>query len=522
MSILKRPYLHPLLAGLFPVAALLGHNLAQIQVFQGLRALAVAGLGALVLLGLLTLLLRSPSRAALLATLALVLFYAYGHVYQVFKLTEVLGVQIGRHRVLLPLWLALFGAGTWYSLKGIKNVGPLTEALNVFALIAMAFPVTQALSFEFQTQRAANAASLIAQAEPLAGSGETRTMPDIYYILFDSYARDDVLLETFGQDNANFLSELEARGFYVARCSRSNYAQTELSLSSTLNLNYLHELDDRVGTGEEPNGLLPALLRQNRTTRILKELGYHDVAFETGYYAFHFYDADYYFSPGESPLETWEITGGLNSFEVMLIKTTAGLVVTDAAGSLPFGLEDDIFYPNKRHRERVLFDLEMLERIPNLVPSPKFVFALIISPHEPYVFDENGEYIQDPKPETLEGHIPLYRDQVRYLNQRILEVVDVILSTSRTPPVIILQADHGPAYIGKQERTAILNAYHLPDGGRERLYETISPVNSFRTIFSAYFGFDFERLEDVSYFSDYENRYAFEVVPNSRPGCPAP
>ena len=72
-----------------------------------------------------------------------------------------------------------------------------------------------------------------------------------------------------------------------------------------------------------------------------------------------------------------------------------------------------------------------------------------------------------------------------------------------------------------EERIAILIAYHLPGDASDQLYPTISPVNTFRLIFSLYLSVDFELLEDVSSFSTYEQPFDRELVPNSRDGCDA-
>jgi hypothetical protein len=45
-----------------------------------------------------------------------------------------------------------------------------------------------------------------------------------------------------------------------------------------------------------------------------------------------------------------------------------------------------------------------------------------------------------------------------------------------------------------------LNAYYLPNGGDAALYDHISPINTFRTLFSYYFDADYERLPDISYY----------------------
>lgn len=47
---------------------------------------------------------------------------------------------------------------------------------------------------------------------------------------------------------------------------------------------------------------------------------------------------------------------------------------------------------------------------------------------------------------------------------------------------------------------SILNAYYIPNNVNLFLYETITPVNTFRIILNNYFGQNLPLLEDKSYF----------------------
>lgn len=71
-----------------------------------------------------------------------------------------------------------------------------------------------------------------------------RPLPDVYDLIMDAYERDDVLLEMHNFDITPILRELEARGFYVARGSLSKFRETELSLTSVLNLHYVQSFQD--------------------------------------------------------------------------------------------------------------------------------------------------------------------------------------------------------------------------------------------------------------------------------------
>jgi len=96
---------------------------------------------------------------------------------------------------------------------------------------------------------------------------------------------------------------------------------------------------------------------------------------------------------------------------------------------------------------------------------------------------------------------------LQFINERILAVLDTILQESETPPIIVLQGDHGPQtrqQLDPEIRLPILNAYYLPGGGDAYLYPTISPVNSFRLVLDLYFGTAWGLIDDDYHFADYD------------------
>jgi hypothetical protein len=106
-----------------------------------------------------------------------------------------------------------------------------------------------------------------------------------------------------------------------------------------------------------------------------------------------------------------------------------------------------------------------------------------------------------------------YADQVAYLNDRVLRIIDNILATSETEPVILLQGDHGPEQGGSSDRMAILSAYRLP-GGNDVIYPKISPVNSFRVVFNQVWDSDLPLLEDKAHFSTYNRPFDYSIIDN--------
>ncbi len=201
---------------------------------------------------------------------------------------------------------------------------------------------------------------------------------------------------------------------------------------------------------------------------------------------------------------------GLNDFEALLIKTSMGVILMDAETVFSSTLSPAVTSPRQAHYDYVLYTLDTLEAAP-LIPSPKFVFAHLISPHGPYVFNADGEFIPGEN-DNEQGYI----EQVKYLNSRLIPLLENIIEKSETPPIIILQADHGGhgTQFDQDHRMNILNAYYLPGDGAQQLYESISPVNSFRLVFDTYFGSEYGLLHDTSYYSSIENFFDFVIVPN--------
>ena len=101
------------------------------------------------------------------------------------------------------------------------------------------------------------------------------------------------------------------------------------------------------------------------------------------------------------------------------------------------------------------------------------------------------------------------------------EIITYILEHSRQKPIIIIQGDHGSGYhldwasqenTCLRERFSILNAYYLPGKKKVNLYPSITPVNSFRVVFNAYFKANLPMLPDRSYYSTWDQPYDLHEV----------
>lgn len=489
---------HPFLLSAYAVLALASWNIQYVSLAVVIRPLSLSLLASLLLLVLLRCLLKDWLRAGLLATCWLLLFFSYGHLYELLRSVQVFHIALGRNRYLAPLWLTLAALSLYAAIRKSLPLKSISSTLNLFLFVALLFPLAR-------LTRAAMRPSTLPEASlPRSFSLEKplvqpSRLPDIYYIVLDAYGRSDVLARAYSVDNSEFIGELEKRDFYVATCSQSNYAQTALSFASTLNLNYLDALGVSAQNGD---WMLRQLIQNNTIGQVLSSYGYETVAFATGFPNVEWTNADRFLSP----LGSRRVT----EFEALLLRSSASLTLLD------LGLLKTDAETAEAFRERTRFVLDALEKFPREA-GPKFVFAHLIIPHPPFVFDSHGEPT-GKGPQPLESQYSAgeyrvgYAAQVEFINGRILTVVDKIMADSSEPPIIVIAGDHGPGFSSHQDRMSILNAYYLPEGNVS-LYRTISPVNTFRLILKEYFYYDFDLLPDLGYFSLYTNPYEYELIP---------
>lgn len=510
-SLLDRRLLYPLLFALYPVLVLLVHNIEEIDPLSGTRSIVVVLVGTLLLWVCLYFLFRSWERAALLCLWFVLLFFTYGHIYGYFEQATNWLRLLGRHRSLLPIWLILALVGFWWLSKKVRYTPSWTYTLNVIGIVLISIQLVQlgAFGLKIMVSPRQNNASLEENLHPdFAGLilPDDQVLPDVYYIILDAYARQDELENTFGFENQDFIEWLQEKGFYVAQCSQSNYAQTMLSLGSTFNMNYLDELAPDLQADSDSRIPLRALIKHSTTRAIFEQLGYTLIAFESGYRWTQLEDVDIYLSPQTK--SHWQ----MNNFEIMLMRTSAGLIFSDLT-VLPKLLRPDLDGQKREHYQRIMFTLDRLEQIPLEINSPKFVFVHFLAPHGPHVFDAEGQQVLYEDSLESEIYLKAYIDEIHYLNKRLEGIIESIFENSPAPPIIIIQADHGHELASQITRMAILNAYYLPEG-QEDLYANISPVNTFRLVFSQLFNQPFETLEDKSFFSYYQTPYEYISIAN--------
>lgn len=512
---------YPLAFAAYPVLSLLASNIREVDPAVAMRPMLLSLAGAWILVGGLRILAGSWREAALIGSLCILTFFSYGHIYSAVKNEVLFGVVIGRHRYLLPaLGFLLVAFAVWVT-RWKGSLARQTRILNLVGFALLVLPVLQLGRFAVQAEAGIRRVEAARAASPQLSLPASGYLPDIYYIVLDGYTRADALEGEFGFDNSAFVDSLVDLGFYVAECSRSNYAFTISSLAAALNMDYLIAWDKTSKElGSEINESW-GLLRHSLVRRYLEDAGYMTIAFDTGHQWSRFTDADIYLSLEGKPLLLQE----LDPFESLLANSTAAMILAHREIQVFAGraqaIDDHVpraGFPLERYVEGQLFILDQLPEIPK-IRRPTFAFVHLLTTHVPYVFtpegdiwDDEGFYYGATKEPADEWHLQVgYLSAIEYTNLRMLEILRTIIAESQQPPIIVMHGDHG---LRDENRLQILNAYYLPPYAKHMLYPHISPVNSFRVVFDGVFGTSLGLLEDLSYMEG-----APEPEPETSPAC---
>lgn len=486
-NITDRP-IYLILLALYPSIALLALNIREADPSVVVRPLVVSLVFSLVIALLHLLFIKIKGDAYIQTAVFLVLFFSYGHVYTFITKTE-FARQMGLYTH-VPLFI-VFALIYLLGRHQRKFLARQTAAINLVSLVLLIIPF-----FQIGQYIASTRSDDLHESADIPDYLQSDANPDIYYIILDAYNRADNM-RTLGFDNSQFLDVLREMGFFIADCSQSNYQRTALSLASSLNMDYLFNAIPNEGPKDDNAQPVYNSIKNNRVRQELKKMGYQIIAFQSGYRWGEWRDADIFFKPDSNLLFAKYLT----PFERLYLESTAAKIPIDLNW---LSFLDNPFLQYGEHYERVHYALDTLPEVTAL-PGPKFTYAHLIIPHSPYVFLPDGSI--NPEVNSLEwtdeeGYI----NNVKFINSAIEPVIRKIIQESERPPIIVIQGDHGTAFL-QDRRYFILNAYYLPGKEDVEIPSTTTPVNTFRLIFNLYFGTDFPYRENVSFTNDIGRPY---------------
>jgi hypothetical protein len=511
ISFTKLSIIHPFLFSAFPIISTYAINMQELLPIHLLEPLSMILVFTVIISFIAKIIFKDWLKVGVVVSIIIGLIFSYGHIYSQIAGFTIGDFLIGRHIFLIIPYIIAFSIGLYYIFKTNKKFENITKILNAVAITLILISVINITTYAIENDGLGVitlkndvivekiGSNINSQdKEMMTYVGNLDHYPDVYFLILDGYGGASSLKKDLDYDNSKFIQVLEEKDFFVASNSFSNYPQSFLSIPSTMNMKYLNYLKDVVG--EESKDQLTGMKMMNNflVMEIFKEKGYKTVNFLTTDFEVN---ADISLCKNNHEVnELTETLGNINIFNYFL-----NWILTEYI----------------REQQECYFS--ELSEIHKKFQEPVFVFAHIFVPHPPNVFGPNGEHVipriyynewgtQEDKDR--------YLDTLQYANLRIEEFVEKVLNETDHQPIIIIESDHGtdfsidwnePTNEMLKQRFSNFNAYYMPEG-QELLYDTITPVNSFRIMFNSNFNGNFELLEDKAYWSSYDKPYKFEDV----------
>ena len=488
--------IHPVLFGVYPVLFLWSQNVNEVGPADVSDVLGATFLFAGLVMLLAWLAFQDRARGALFITPAILAFLLYGHV-------ERLGADAIHERaaivalLAIALVLALKLPDRW-----ITRVDTGLRFLAIALVVVTLWNILPTQVAEATTPR-----SIVADGKALPTSTNAKKR-DVYWLIFDRYGSDRSLQLEYKTKN-DLTPWLKDHGFDVLADSHANYVGTAQSLATTSNMTPLAELTKAVPANAATYQPIYNTLQGSLAVRQFQALGYRYLHLGSWWNPTRFDKAaDRNFN-----------ADGVSDFTSAVVESSIVPVLSKAF--IP-----DELPPTEpaKHLKHNTYALDKLDALP-LEGGPKFVWAHILLPHPPYIFDADGNYIESPKAAGI-SDTQAWRGQLAYTNKRIEGFIEELLSKPvDQQPIIILQADEGPwpAPYAKdkvnfdwskatadqlEEKFGIMNAWYVP-GGTEGLglRQDQTAINTFPVLFDKYFGLDYPTLPDEVFASSWWKIY---------------
>lgn len=418
---------------------------------------------------------RNALKACLIAFLLLAWHFFFGSMQDTLKNVFPRSF-VSQYRFILPAGFFLFLTLFIWLKKRKKPLFAITRYLNMALLIIILID-TGRLAVKMSQHEKILSPELSIENDI---GCDICKKPDIYLILLDQYAGSTALKDVFHFDNTAFEHELNRRGFHISQKSNSNYNLTPFSMASALNMDYL---STEMGVKHHLNvGYSYRMIRSSRVVKFLATNGYQ------------FYNYSVFDFPGQPAHEYGDFLP--YGIELITSQTFISRMTTDIRADILSGKLGFTSAQKKIAYEYLHFNDDIFELTRNIAADrpakPKFVYAHFMMPHYPYYFDSKGH----PLPlEKLSGFRKTnsndYIEYLQYGNQKILKLVDEILGSSASPPVIMLLSDHGFRHPERETLRKYdfmnLNAVYLPGKDHSYFNDSLTNVNQFRALFNTYF-----------------------------------
>jgi hypothetical protein len=440
--------------------------------------------------------IRQRPVCSLIAFCALLLTLFFGP-YHDFLKSITSGNVLSSYKIVLPASLLIFILTIYRFSKKPSALKKFSQYLNVMMTV---FIVIESGKVIINVSKIIKNKNLIYSATPISKQYLSPNIPDslkpdIYFLVFDAYTNNNTLKTVWNFNNDSITNWLSDKGFYVVSNGKANYDFTTFSISSTFNMNYIDLAKGNTGVSSSQALQAVRSMSNNETFSLLRKEDY----------SIHF------FSPFDSQLGNNDLLHEFGDFATKKLYNH----------TLPKRIQHDILWNFKRllpvqkkstsaynnYKKRVDDVHQTIKNIlstsnPDPARKPQFVYGHLMTTHQPHLFHADGTPRSDQEiTATADNLFSTYTQQVIYTNKIIQELVAHILKNNKKNTIIIIEGDHGFREItdyNHQYNFPNFNAIYFFDKNYQQLYQSMSPVNTFRVFFNQYFNQNLPLLKDTS------------------------
>ncbi len=261
-------------------------------------------------------------------------------------------------------------------------------------------------------------------------------LPNVYFIILDEYSSFEVINKHYTYSNNILLDFFHDNKFNVSLSSYNNSSATNIVTGNLLAL-------DNVLYDGQPAEECYAIRNNSELFNYMKNCGFNTYAIDNANLiwptTWNKLNADFFMEQ--------ESTMSIDSFtETLMKKTFFGLFINPDTNFMRRLIKDSFSYISNISAEQ---------------ESNTFVYAHILSPHQPFIFDKLGQNIPINKSEDWKDK-SLYLGQYQYITKIVMDTISLILKNDEDC-IIILQSDHSARYtenISEAEKNSILNAVY--------------------------------------------------------------
>lgn len=373
-------------------------------------------------------------------------------------------------------------------------------------------------------------------------SGTITNKPDIYYIVFDRYANSTTLKNVYNYDNSNLMNFLNQQGFATRTDAYANYPFTMESITSTLAMNYFPDLEKQFGKDSFQTAFpYRSIFNDPPVAQLLKQNGY------TYNQVSSWWDFTRVGIQADNNLtESFDLK--VFGHDIYLSDLQRDIVNKSILSPLlKQGLGFISYVKDDNPRENFEDQMAALKKLASRPDksTPQFTFAHFLVPHDPYIFDADGN---NPDYDGNRNDVGIdetekYTNQVTYLNQRMEDLVGQIRKNS-PDAAIVIQSDEGPypkdfrftlspghyydpinlELPQMKQKFGVLASYYMPGVDQQTVAQSITAsVDPLRFVLSHYLGYDLPMLPDCQFATgDKYMIYGYQQVTGTLKGTPNP